>query len=106
MTDDTPHRRESDSRLDRIERMMERMAERLEQLAVLAVQEQYHESRIGRVEERLDYLSQKDAVQTKQLNVGERILWAILTLALGAAGLSGQDVFSSVGRSEQHPSEE
>jgi len=106
MTDDTPHRRDSDARLDRIERMMERMAERLEQLAVLSVQEQNHESRIGRVEERLDYLSKTDAVQTKQLNVGERILWAILTIALGAAGLTGQDVFSSPDPSEQHPSEE
>jgi hypothetical protein len=86
--------------------MMERMAERLEQLAVLAVQEQNHESRLGRVEERLDYLSQSDAVQRKQLGIGERVLWAILTIALGAAGLTGQDVFSSPEPSDQHPSEE
>jgi hypothetical protein len=101
MDDQHLHRRESDARIDRIERSLERIAERLEKVAVLIAQEQEHERRLARLEHLVEDLGKKDAVQTKQLSLGERVLWALLTAAVGTAGMVGQGVFFSPDLSQQ-----
>lgn len=94
MPEENLHRRESDARIDRIDSRLEYIAERLEQVAVLVVQEAQHERRLQRIEAQIDALNKADAVQTSKLGIGERVLWAILTAAVGTAGIAGREFLS------------
>jgi hypothetical protein len=84
MIDEDQRRRTSDARIDRMEHHLDTIAQRLEQVAVLVVQEQKHDERISRLESAVTELRVGDAVQSSTISNGERLLWFI-----GAALLAG-----------------
>jgi len=98
---DTPHRRATDHRIDRIEIALEKLAEKLEQVAVLIVQGQHHDERISELEKRVNDLRIKDAEQNQMLHNGERLLWAVGAIVLAG----GQEILDWVRHVFAGPSE-
>jgi len=84
--DETPNRRAADHRIDRIELSLEKIAEKLEQVAVLIAQGQRHDVRLDALEAKVTQLQLKDVEQGKALAAGERFLWIVIAAVMASGG--------------------